>query len=61
MSQSGPVRSVSARVWSWMLSALGLVIVGNVVWELVQPLIPVLVVGGVVLSGVAVARRRNSW
>lgn len=61
MSQADPVRSVSSRVWSWMLSALGLVIVGNVVWALVQPLLPVLLVAGAVLLGVAVARRRQRW
>lgn len=61
MATSDPVRSASARLWSWMLSALGLVIVGNVVWVLVQPLLPVLVVVGVGLLGLAVARRRQRW
>jgi len=63
MSQSDPVQSMSQRLWSLALSALGLVIVANVVWSLVRPLLPVLAVMAVLVLALAVllARYRSRW
>ncbi len=59
MNQQDPVRSASQRLWSLALSALGLLIVFNVVWTLVRPLLPILVVFAVLLVGVTVWNRRR--
>lgn len=59
MNQQDPVRSVSARLWSVVLSALGLVIAINIVWALLRPVLPVVVlVGAAILCLSAWNRRR---
>lgn len=47
MNQQGPVQSLSQRLWSVALSVLGLVIVANVAWAMLRPLLPVVVVVGI--------------
>lgn len=63
MSQADPVRSLSQRLWSVALSVLGLVLVVNLVWSLLRPLLPVIaVVVGILLPaflGWKSWRRRN--
>ncbi len=63
MNQSDPVRSISQRLWSVMLSALGLVLVANVVWSLLRPLLPVIVILTITVAIVAGARAyfRARW
>ena len=63
MNQSDPVRSISQRLWSVMLSALGLVLVANVVWSLLRPLLPVIVILAITVAMVAGARAyfRARW
>jgi len=63
VSQADPVRSLSQRLWSVALSVLGLVLVVNLVWSLLRPLLPVIaVVVGILLPaflGWKSWRRRN--
>lgn len=59
MSGSDPVRSVGARLWSWALSALGLVLVFTWIWSLLRPLLPVLAVVAVVVAVVSVWNQRR--
>ena len=59
MSHQDPVRSVTSRLWSWALSALGLVIVANVVWALLQPLLPVLLAVGTLVLAISVWNKRR--
>ena len=60
MNQQDPVRSVSKWLWTIALSALGLVLVINVTWALLQPVLPlVFIVGGGVL--VVVVWNRWRW
>jgi hypothetical protein len=42
MGDRDSLSSVNERLWSLALSLLGLVIVANVVWGLLQPLLPFL-------------------
>lgn len=63
MNQQDSVRSISQRLWSVMLGALGLVLVANVVWSLLRPLIPVLVIvaiAGAIVAGFR-AYLRSRW
>lgn len=59
MSGSDPVRSVGARLWSWALSALGLVLVFTWIWSLLRPLLPVLAVVAVAVAVVSVWNQRR--
>ena len=59
MSGSDPVRSVGARLWSWALSALGLVIVATWIWGLLRPLLPVLAVVAVAVFAASAWNQRR--
>ena len=59
MSGSDPVRWVGARLWSWALSALGLVIVASWIWTLLRPLLPVLAVVVVAVLAISVWNQRR--
>lgn len=59
MSQSGPGQSLSSRAWSVALSVFGLVIVTNVVWALLRPLLPVLLAVAVMAAGLSVWNQRR--
>jgi hypothetical protein len=60
VSGSDPVRSLGGRLWSWALSALGLVIVASWIWSLLRPLLPVLVVVAVAVFA-AMAWNQRRW
>lgn len=59
MSPSDPIHSLTERLWSAALSLLGLVLVINVAWMLLMPVLPVLI-GTIVCGAVvrAVLRRQ---
>lgn len=57
MNQQGPVQSLSQRLWSLALSILGLVIVANLAWAMLRPLLPVVAVVGILVLGVSVWNR----
>jgi hypothetical protein len=59
VSGSDPVRSIGSRLWSWALSALGLVIVASWIWSLLRPLLPVLVVVAVAVFAVTLWNQRR--
>lgn len=59
MTPSDPIPSMTQRLWSWALSALGLAMVATVVWGLVQPLLPVLAVIGLLVVGISGWNRRR--
>ena len=59
MSGSDPVRSLGGRLWSWALSALGLVIVATWIWSLLRPLLPVLVIVAAVVFAVTLWNQRR--
>lgn len=61
MSPPEPIRSVTQRLWSWALSALGLAVVATVTWSLLQPLLPVLLMVALGTGAVAVVRARRTW
>lgn len=59
MSSQDPIHSLTERLWGAALSLLGLVLVINVAWMLLLPVLPVLIVAvvcGAVLR--AVVRRQ---
>lgn len=59
MSSSDPIHSLTERLWGAALSLLGLILVINVAWMLLMPVLPVLIVAvvcGAVLR--AVLRRQ---
>ena len=59
MSSQDPIHSLTGRLWAAALSLLGLVLVINVAWMLLLPVLPVLIVAvvcGAVLR--AVLRRQ---
>lgn len=58
MNQPDPLRSFSHRLWSLVLGLLGLVIVANLIWTLLRPLLPVVAVIGV---GVLVMTVWQRW
>jgi hypothetical protein len=51
------MRSLSQRLWSVALSVLGLVIVANLAWTMLRPLLPVLTAVAVVALAVSVWNR----
>jgi Flp pilus assembly protein TadB len=57
VNQQGPVQSLSQRLWSLALSILGLVIVANLAWAMLRPLLPVVAVVGILVLGVSVWNR----
>jgi len=57
MTNQDPVRSLSQRLWSVALSVLGLVIVANLAWAMLRPLLPVLAAVAVVALAVRVWNR----
>lgn len=59
MSPPDPIHPTTQRLWSWALSALGLVIVATVTWSLLEPLLPVFVVIGLVVLGISGWNRRR--
>lgn len=61
MSGSGQAQSASQRLWSWALGMLVVAIVAQVAWALLAPLVPVLVVAGLVWLALGVVRRRREW
>lgn len=60
-SGSGTAASWGRRAWSLVLGLLGIVVVLNVVWWLVQPLLVPLAVGAVIWLGAAWWRHRQMW
>jgi hypothetical protein len=60
VNHQDPVRSVSQRLWSWVLSALGLVIALNILWALLRPWLPLLIVVAVAV-GAFRFWRRHYW
>ncbi len=59
MRQPGAGQSLGSRVWSVALSLLGLVIVTNVIWALLRPLLPVVIAVGVLAAGLTVWNQRR--
>jgi hypothetical protein len=59
---SGPdqVWSWTAKVWSVMLSVFALVLVLNITWTLLRPLIPMIFIVGIIVLGI-VAWNRARW
>ena len=51
---------LSGRIWAAVLSVLGLVIVLNIIWALLQPLLPVLGIG-LVAGAALIVWQRWRW
>jgi hypothetical protein len=60
VNQEGPVQSLSQRLWSVALSILGLVIVANLAWAMLRPLLPAVAVAGILVLSIS-AWNRWRW
>lgn len=58
MSGGGQIPSWSQRIWSLAFALLGLAIAVQMVWAILAPLLPIIVVIGMVVGGVAAW---NAW
>lgn len=61
MSSSNRGRTITQRLWAWLLSVLGLVIVANVAWALARPVVPVLMLLGLLVALAVVIWRVVAW